>query len=146
MKKIISIMLIAMMGAMLFAASFKKGQTVYVSKDGNLTDGEKSSTVVGSVVYGDRGTVLESKSKKVKIQLADSSVTGWFETKSLTKKKIVKKSTVNTIADNIALAGKGSVSAGTLSAAPVEAAPAEATPAADAGATEGELSIEPAQQ
>ncbi len=112
MKKIVSLMVVATMGAMLFAASFKKGQTVYISKDGNLTADAKSSSVVGNVVYGDVGTVLEANSKKAKIKLADSSVVGWYEVKNLTKKKIVKKSTVNTIADNIALAGKGSVSAG----------------------------------
>ena len=112
MKKIVSLMVVAAMGAMLFAASFKKGQTVYISKDGNLTADAKSSSVVGNVVYGDVGTVLEANSKKAKIKLADSSVVGWYEVKNLTKKKIVKKSTVNTIADNIALAGKGSVSAG----------------------------------
>lgn len=112
MKKIISMLVVAMLSAALFAATFKAGQTVYVSKDGNLVDGESSSKVVGSAAYGDSGKVLESQSKMTKIQLNGSSVVGWFETKNLTKKKIVKQSTVNTVADNIALAGKGSVSAG----------------------------------
>lgn len=112
MKKFVSVLTVAMMGAMIFAASFKKGQTVYVSKDGDVTSEAKSSSVVGNVVYGDSGKVLDvdQKAKKVKIQFSDSSVVGWIENKNLTKKKIVKKSTVNTVADNIALAGKGSIS------------------------------------
>lgn len=113
MKKVVSIFAVAMMSAMMFAASFKNGQTVYVSKDGGVTAEPKSSKVVGNVVYGDSGKVLDfdKKTKKYKIQVADSSIVGWFEEKNLTKKKIVKESTVNTVADNIALAGKGSVSA-----------------------------------
>lgn len=111
MKKIASLLLIAVLSAGLFAASFKKGQTVYVSKDGKLTETEKSSKSIGEVEKGDVAVVIESKKKKTNIKIESLGISGWYDTKSLTKKKIAKNTSVDINADNIALAGKGSVSA-----------------------------------
>lgn len=109
MKKIFSLFLVAVLGASLFAASFKKGQTVYVSKNGNATEAEKSSKVVSAVTRGDSGVVLESTSKRSKVKFADLGISGWVDNSTLTKKKVLKEA-VTTSVDNIALAGKGKAS------------------------------------
>lgn len=109
MKKIFSLFLVAVLGASLFAASFKKGQTVYVSKNGNATEAEKSSKVVSAVTRGDSGIVVESTSKRSKVKFADLGFTGWVDNSTLTKKKVLKEA-VTTSVDNIALAGKGKAS------------------------------------
>ncbi len=111
MKKIFSVLLIAMIGASVFAAKFKNGQTVYVSKNGTITETEKSSSkAVSDISKGDKGVVIESTSKRVNVKFADLGVSGWIDSSDLSKKKILKES-VTTSVDNIALAGKGKASA-----------------------------------
>ncbi|MBR1615921.1 MAG: hypothetical protein IJ673_10660 [Treponema sp.] len=111
MKKIFSILLIAMIGVSVFAAKFKNGQTVYVSKNGTITETEKSSSkTVSDISKGDKGIVIESTSKRVNVKFADLGVSGWIDSSDLSKKKVLKES-VTTSVDNIALAGKGKASA-----------------------------------
>ena len=94
------------------AASFKKGDTVYVSaKTGVLKDSSGNfGKDVAKVSYGDSLKVLSVSGKKVQVKLSDGSATGWISSGSLTKKKIVKTSSqtsVNANAKELALAGKG---------------------------------------
>jgi len=111
MKKIFSILLIAMIGASVFAAKFKDGQTVYVSKTGEITETEKtSSKAVSKVEKGEKGIVISSTKKMVQVKFADLGVSGWISNSALSKKKVLKES-VTTSVDNIALAGKGKASA-----------------------------------
>lgn len=91
--------------ATLFAATFKKGTTVYVSKDTEITETEKSKKAISNAKKGDYGIVIESNSNKTKIEFKESGILGWCNNKNLTKKKIV--SNVKTDIDNFALAGKG---------------------------------------
>lgn len=110
MKKIVSFALAAVVTASLFAASFKTGATIYVSKESNLTESEKSSKAITTLPVGTVVTVIESNSKKTKVSI-DSIGEGWVDNKNLTKKKVIANSTVKTNIDNLALAGKGSVKA-----------------------------------
>ncbi len=111
MKKIFSILLIALIGASVFAAKFKNGQTVYVSKNGEITETEKSSSkTVSKVEKGEKGVVIDSTKKMVQVKFADLGVSGWISNSALSKKKVLKES-VTTSVDNIALAGKGKASA-----------------------------------
>lgn len=113
MKKILVLFLCAFMGANVFAASIKKGNTVYVSaKTVALKDGSGNfAKNVKTLSYGDQLKVLAVEGKKAQVQLTDSpSTTGWVPTGNVTTKKIVKKSsggTVSASAKELALAGKG---------------------------------------
>ena len=114
MKKATSLILVALMGALLFAASFKKGETVYVSKDGTVQDGSGFfSKKLGSVKKGEVGTVVDTASSKAQVEFK-SGLKGWIKTNNLTTKKIA--GTTTTALDNFALSGKGSVSADGISA------------------------------
>lgn len=108
MKKIISLILIVYINVSIFAATFSKGQTVYISKDSPVTTTEKSSRAIASAAKGDFGVVIESNNKKTNVRFNSSNISGWVDTKNLTKKKVVK-GTVSTKIDNIALSGKGFV-------------------------------------
>jgi len=111
MKKFLLILsTFSLLTAALFAASFQKGDSLYVSeKSVTLKSGTglfaKNS---GELFYGDNVLVMESKGKKIKVQLAsDSSIQGWILSSNLTNKKIVKEGNAITQVDELALAGKG---------------------------------------
>lgn len=110
MKKRVLLLLVAFCSISVFAASFKSGDTVYVSaKSVQLKSSEGAfSSDSGLAVYGDSGKVLAVSGKKVKIQLSTGSrSTGWISTGSLTKKKINTSSKTTASAKELALAGKG---------------------------------------
>jgi len=70
------------------------------------------SSVVASVKYGDRLTVVEEKGGWTKVTTADQKTTGWIATSSLTKKRIVlaaagKDAGTGASSGEVALAGKG---------------------------------------
>ncbi len=119
MKKLFALILFMVVSASLFAASFKVGQKLYVSKTATLKN--DSSKKIGSLEKGEVVIVVESAKKKSKIKVEDnSSVSGWVDNKYLTKKKVVKSHTgkqVTAVADEIALSGKASVSAQSLESA-----------------------------
>lgn len=110
MKKLILLLLTAFCSISVFAASFKSGQTVYVSAKSvqlKSSDGTFSSNA-GLAVYGDMGKVISVSGKKVKIQLSTGSrATGWIASGSLTNKKINKDSKTTASSSELALAGKG---------------------------------------
>ncbi|MBR6154367.1 MAG: hypothetical protein IKQ43_08020 [Treponema sp.] len=110
MKKGILALLIAFCSFSVFAASFKSGETVYVSTKSvqlKSTDGSFSSNS-GLAVYGDMAKVLSVNGKKVKIQLSTGSKsTGWIAQGNLSKKKINKDSKTTASNSELALAGKG---------------------------------------
>lgn len=112
MKKLICLLCAGLLSlSCLFATSFKKGEKLYVSeKSTSLKSGTGVfSKKVGEVVYGDSVIVIESNSKKSKVQLSSNSkVAGWVSNSSLTSKKITK-SGGGIIADELALAGKGNI-------------------------------------
>lgn len=111
MKKIISTLSILIITTTLFAASFKKGITIYVSKSGDITNSSKSiksEKVISTATKGDFGKVIESNNKRTKILFSGSGIEGWVDNKNLTKKKIVKE-IVTTNLDNYALSGKGNI-------------------------------------
>lgn len=110
MKKRILLLLVAFCSISVFAASFKSGDTVYVSaKSVQLKSSEGSfASNSGLAVYGDSGKVLAVSGKKVKIQLSTGSKsTGWIASGSVTKKKINTSSKTTASAKELALAGKG---------------------------------------
>lgn len=112
-KMIVFFACTALCFALYAAAAFKKGDTLYVSVRETVLKSNAGFTAkdTGKVVYGDVITVLETGSKKSKVQLkSDTKTNGWIANGSLTKKKIVKKSdgsTVRASTDELALAGKG---------------------------------------
>ncbi len=116
MKKLFALVLCMVVSASLFAATFKAGQKLYVSKDATLKN--DASKRIGSLEKGEVVIVVESDKKKSKITVEDnSSVSGWIENKYLTKKKVVKSHSgkkVTAVADEIALSGKASVSSKSL--------------------------------
>lgn len=95
----------------IFSVFAKVGDKMYVSvEEAELKDGTSFfSKKIGSLLYGDEVIVLQEKGKWKEIQLAkNSSISGWVNTSSLTKKKIVvSDSRVSASAEEIALAGKG---------------------------------------
>lgn len=110
MKKLICLFsAFALCASLVFAASFKSGATVYVSvKSAALKSGTGFfAKKTGTVSYGDNLIVVESNSKKSRVQSA--SITGWIPNGSLTSKKITKSgaSSVNASSNELALAGKG---------------------------------------
>lgn len=113
MKKGILLIAGLLMSMSVFAASFKKGNTVYVSsKTAALKNGSGLfAKDVATVNYGDQLKVLSVSGKKVEVQsTTNSKITGWIASGSITTKKIVKTTSggsVNASAKEIALAGKG---------------------------------------
>ena len=113
MKKIILFLVSFLMAFSAFAASFKKGQTLYVSaKTVVVKDGSGNfAKNVGTLSYGDQVKVLQVSGKKVQIQLSSGKgVSGWVTEGSLTKKKITKTASgtkVSASTKELALAGKG---------------------------------------
>lgn len=95
----------------IFSVFAKVGDKMYVSvEEAELKDGTSFfSKKIGSLLYGDEVIVLQEKGKWKEIQLAkNSSISGWVNTSSLTKKKIVvSDSRVSASAEELALAGKG---------------------------------------
>lgn len=116
MKKLFALVLCMVVSATVFAATFKAGQKLYVSKDATLKN--DSSKKIGSLEKGEVVIVVESDKKKSKIKVEDNaSISGWIENKYLTKKKVVKSHSgkkVSAVADEIALSGKASVSSKSL--------------------------------
>ena len=110
MKKGILALLIAFCSFSVFAASYKSGETVYVSTKSvqlKSTEGSFSSNS-GLAVYGDTAQVLSVSGKKVKIQISTGSkATGWIAQGNLSKKKINKNSKTTASNSELALAGKG---------------------------------------
>ncbi len=111
MKKfILSLCSFLLLTGSIFAASFEKGSTAYVSKESVVL---KSGTGFfakksGSLKYGDSVLVLENKGNKCKVQLSsDDSVKGWLNNDSLSNKKIIKADASISEVDELALAGKG---------------------------------------
>lgn len=111
MKKKILLTVLAFMSLSVFAASFKKGDTLYVSaKSSTLKSGTGAfSKTVDNVSYGEMVKVLSVKGSKVEVEKqSGSKSSGWMAAGSLTKKKIVASgSKVTASADELALAGKG---------------------------------------
>ena len=113
MKKNVLLVLCCLMSVSVFAASIKKGNTVYVkSKTAALKDGTGIfAKKVATVAYGDQMKVLAVSGNKAQVQLSSStSVSGWIPTGSLSTKKIVATSsggTVSASTKELALAGKG---------------------------------------
>ena len=63
---------------------------------------------IDTLMYGSRVIVLDEKGSWCKIQLwNDNSVTGWVNSGSLTKKKIIVAQNASFNIDQLALAGKG---------------------------------------
>jgi uncharacterized protein YgiM (DUF1202 family) len=70
------------------------------------------ATVVASVKYGDRLTVLEEKGMWTKVTTADSNASGWIHSSALTKQKLTlaaagKDAQTGASGGEMALAGKG---------------------------------------
>ncbi len=113
MKKRILLFMFMLMSVSVFAASFKKGDKVYVSVK---TVTMKSSNGGGAknvsdLSYGDELKVLSVSGNKIQVQLASNQKkSGWISSNSVTKKKIVKTSSggkVSASSSELALAGKG---------------------------------------
>lgn len=113
MKKLISLFSVLVCCAGLFASSFEKGATAYVSEKAAKV---KASTglfakTVATAEYGDVVTVLKSESKKTQVKIGNT--TGWIANSALTTKKIVKAngSAVLASTEELALAAKGNIKA-----------------------------------
>ncbi len=113
MKRKILLFLCMLMSVSVFAASFKKGDKVYVSvKTVTLksTDGAGAKKVL-DLSYGDELKVVSVSGKNIQVQqTGGSKKSGWIPSNSVTKKKIVKTSSGGKVSANsseLALAGKG---------------------------------------
>ncbi len=101
-KKITSVIISFIFGTLAFS------QTFYVAvKTANVkAKDSNSSKTVASVSYGDAVTVVDEGTKWTQVKLSNGT-TGWLNSSSLSKRKIVASSKVSTDAKEIALAGKG---------------------------------------
>ena len=111
-KRIILALFLIITGVSGFAATYKKGQTLYVkTKTAVLKNGEGNfAKDVGTLSYGDQVKVLEVSGKKVHVQLSSGTKSGWVAEGNLTNKKITKTSSggnVSASTKELALAGKG---------------------------------------
>ena len=111
-RNLIVLFCILLVGVKLFSAPKKKeSKVMYVAVE-ELTLKNKASIVgrqCGSLVYGSRVFVTDEKGSWCKIKAFDDySVTGWVNSSSLTKKKIIVASNTSTNASQLSLAGKGS--------------------------------------
>ena len=113
MKKRILLFLFMLMSVSVFAASFKKGDKVYVSVKTvtmKSTSGGGAKNV-SDLSYGDELKVLSVSGNKIQVQLASNQKkSGWISANTVTKKKIVKTSgggKVSASSSELALAGKG---------------------------------------
>ncbi len=113
MKKSVLIFMCVLMGTSVFAATFKKGSTVYVSVKKTTIKNSNGNFAkdVANVTYGDQLKIVSVSGNKVQVQLASNSKTvGWIASNSITTKKIVKNSSggsVSASTKELALAGKG---------------------------------------
>jgi len=118
MKKIFALLLCMTVTASLFAASFKVGQKLYVSKNAVLQNDK--SKKIGTLEKGDVVIVVEAEKKRSKIQIdGKPSTTGWVKNKYLTTKKVVKSYSGKTVSgsiDELALSGKASKKGGSIQA------------------------------
>ena len=112
-RKLIILFCILLVGVKLFSAPKKKDSKVMYVAVEELTLKNKASITgrqCGSLIYGSRVFVIDEKGNWCKIKaFDDDSITGWVNSGSLTKKKIIVASNTTTNADQLALAGKGSV-------------------------------------
>lgn len=111
-RNLIILFCILLVGVKLFSAPKKKeSKVMYVAVE-ELTLKNKASITgrqCGSLIYGSRVFVTEEKGSWCKIKaFDDDSITGWVNSGSLTRKKIVVASNTTTNANQLALAGKGS--------------------------------------
>lgn len=110
MKKILATgFSIFLSAGIIFAASFKKGSTVYVNvKSAAVKSGTGFfAKSTGTVSYGDSLIVLQGNDKKTQVKTS-SNLTGWVANGSLTSKKIMMAGSGNTASKSeLALAGKG---------------------------------------
>jgi hypothetical protein len=110
MKKLFIFMIMGLVTAGFLSAQVAKGGTLYVAVK---TVTLKSSTGFfasnkGTLNYGDAVTVLQVSGKFVEIRsVANSSLTGWTASASLSAKQIVAGNTSSVSAKETALAGKG---------------------------------------
>lgn len=97
----------------LFSAPKQKSQKfmyVAVEELGLKNKAGITAKQTDTLMYGSRVIILDEKGSWCKIQLwNDASVSGWVNSGSLTKKKIIVASNTTTNSDQLALAGKGSV-------------------------------------
>ena len=113
MKKRFLIFICMLLSASVFAATFKKGDKVYVCVKTSVlktTSGSGAKNVT-DVFYGDELIVVSVSGKKIQVkQSAGAKKTGWIAGNNLTKKKIMKTASggkVSASTTELALAGKG---------------------------------------
>ncbi|MBO4859225.1 MAG: SH3 domain-containing protein [Treponema sp.] len=112
-RNLIILFCILLVGVKLFSAPKKKeSKVMYVAVEELVLKNKASITgrQCGSLIYGSRVFVTDEKGSWCKITaFDDDSITGWVNSGSLTRKKIIVASNTTTNADQLALAGKGSV-------------------------------------
>lgn len=95
----------------LFSAPKQKSQKfmyVAVEELGLKNKAGITAKQIDTLMYGSRVIILDEKGSWCKIQLwNDASVTGWVNSGSLTKKKIIVTQNITTNAEQLSLAGKG---------------------------------------
>jgi hypothetical protein len=110
MKKFIVMFCLCLCAAAVVSAQASRGGTMYVA---TKTLSLKSSTgffasTRGNLNYGAQVTVLQINGSWAEVRsAANSSVSGWAKTASLTPRRIVEGSTTSATAQEVALAGKG---------------------------------------
>jgi len=110
MKKIVAMFCLCVCAAAVVSAQASRGGTMYVAAK---TLSLKSSTgffasTRGSLTYGAQVTVLQINGSWAEVRsAANSSLSGWAKTASLTPRRILEGSTTSASAQEVALAGKG---------------------------------------
>ncbi|MCL2802011.1 MAG: hypothetical protein FWD28_09670 [Treponema sp.] len=110
MKKLISIICLALIVTGIAAAQVRAGGTLYVA---TRTLDLKSGTGFfasnrGRLNYGDRVTVIRVNGRFVEVRsAANSSLTGWTPSANLSVRQVVSGTTSTATASEVALAGKG---------------------------------------
>jgi uncharacterized protein YgiM (DUF1202 family) len=93
-------------------AAEAKAMSVNVKETKVMSTPSYLGKILGSIVYGDRVQVTESKNGWVKVSLPGKTLSGWINESALTMKKVVLSSGSGTASQQassgeVALAGKG---------------------------------------